>query len=354
MVQMFKTHRRSVACVIVLLLAFLFVSPAHVAAIPLADYQQRLSKAVSDLEALAHVDKDWDEADFKNRIQITTESIRAALPEYMTVEVEAEVCYVVNLPLHQSLNQLQKLPVDEQYEKIDEITQMLQALEARVVERQEAEKLLEPKAQAKSKLDSILARNEYVTEKRGPNALSRLVTDFLRWLKSLFPQRSTGDAGRFNLISLIAQILVVTVALAVLAYVAKVLLNRFGRTRKTKQPRKKEARIVLGERLEPDATATDLLSQAEALARSGDLRAAIRKAYIALLVELGDRKLISLAQHKTNRDYLNSVKSIPPLHATMGGLTDSFERHWYGFEQATPDDWQDFRAGYLAALRAES
>jgi hypothetical protein len=71
-------------------------------------------------------------------------------------------------------------------------------------------------------------------------------------------------------------------------------------------------------------------------------------------VELGDRKTISLAQHKTNRDYLNSVKSIPPLHATMRGLTDSFERHWYGFEQATPDDWQNFRAGYLAALRAES
>ena len=71
-------------------------------------------------------------------------------------------------------------------------------------------------------------------------------------------------------------------------------------------------------------------------------------------MELGDRKMISLAQHKTNRDYLNSVKSIPPLHATMRGLTDSFERHWYGFEQTTPDDWQDFRAGYLAALRAES
>ena len=106
----------------------------------------------------------------------------------------------------------------------------------------------------------------------------------------------------------------------------------------------------MGERLEPDATATDLLSEAEALARQGDLRAAIRKAYIALLVELGDRKLISLAHHKTNRDYLNSLRSLPQLHSRMRGLTDSFERHWYGFVAATPNDWQDFRAGYLAAL----
>jgi hypothetical protein len=61
--------------------------------------------------------------------------------------------------------------------------------------------------------------------------------------------------------------------------------------------------------------------------------------------------LISLAQHKTNRDYLNSLRNAPQLHSRMRGLTDSFERHWYGFAQATPNDWQDFRAGYLAALQ---
>jgi hypothetical protein len=139
--------------------------------------------------------------------------------------------------------------------------------------------------------------------------------------------------------------------LGLLVYVGKILLTRFDRSRKRKTPKKRKARIVLGERLEPEQTSSDLLSEAEALARSGDLRAAIRKAYIALLVELGDRKVISLAQHKTNRDYLNSLRNIPQLHSRMRGLTDSFERHWYGFAQATPNDWQDFRAGYLSALQ---
>src|SRR6185436_16082051 len=121
-----------------------------------------------------------------------------------------------------------------------------------------------------------------------------------------------------------------------------------------KKPKEKKARIVLGERLEPEATSTDLLSAAEILARQGDLRAAIRKAYIALLVELGDRKLISLAQHKTNRDYLTSLRSLPQLHSRMRGLTESFERHWYGFASATPNDWQDFRASFLAALQTKT
>lgn len=355
MPQIPKSLRRSVACV-VMLVAFLFVCPANVAAIPLADYQRNLKQAINEFEKVTEieVDEDWVEAEFERQLLESIEIVRVALPEHQTVEVDGEVFNVDNSWLHKSIEELKKLPGAKQFEKVELISESLQAIEMRITERQAAAARAESKEQAKQKLDSILARPEYVTEQRGPNAITRLVRDFIRWLENLFPKRAPVQPGRVDVISLIAQILVIGLALAVLLYVVKILLGRFGRRRKVKKPRKKEARIVLGERLEPDATSTDLLSQAEILARNGELRAAIRKAYIAFLVELGDRKMISLAQHKTNRDYLNSVKSSPPLHATMRGLTDSFERHWYGFEQVTPDDWQTFRAGYVAALRAES
>jgi hypothetical protein len=169
------------------------------------------------------------------------------------------------------------------------------------------------------------------------------------------PRPRPGTPGRIDWITRIAQIVVIGLAVAVLIYVLRTLLVWYsGRSRKPKTAKDRGARIVLGERLEPDATASDLLSEAEALARQGELRAAIRKAYIALLVELGDRKVISLAHHKTNRDYLNSLRSVPQLHSRMRGLTESFERHWYGFANATPNDWQDFRAGYLAALQTDT
>ena len=353
MPQTSKTHCRSVASVVVLVI-FLFVYPANVAAIPIAEYQQNLKRAINELIEVVEVNKDFDETDFENRLLEIIELVRVTLPEHLTVEADGEVCNVDNSALHKSLEELKKLPGARQFEEVAKITELLQAIEARITERQAAVAREQSKEQAKRKLETILARPEYATEQRGASAISRLIQDFIRWLQSILPKRRTVEPGRVDLISLIAQILVIGLALAVLVYVVKILLTRFGRTRKTKKPKKKEARIVLGERLEPEATATDLLSQAEILARNGDLRAAIRKAYIAFLVELGDRKMISLAQHKTNRDYLNSVKSVPPLHATMKGLTDSFERHWYGFEQTTPDDWQDFRAGYLAGLRAES
>ena len=183
----------------------------------------------------------------------------------------------------------------------------------------------------------------------------RLLQDFARWLAKWLPKPRSVDPGRVGFITRIAQIIVIGLATLLILYVLKTVIVWFsGRSRKPRARKKREARIVLGERLEPEATATDLLSEAEALARQGDLRAAIRKAYIALLVELGDRKLISLAHHKTNRDYLNSLRSVPQLHSRMRGLTESFERHWYGFASATPNDWQDFRASYLAALQTET
>ena len=327
----------------------LFVLPATVAAIPIHQYQQNLKIAIAALEPLNDSGHD-----FNTRLAVSVETIRATLPEHQTVEFEGEVCNVDNSWLYEDLDELKE--ATNQQAKLADILWSLQAVEERVAERQNPSGgTAENKEWAKTRLESILARPEYVTGPQGSNALARLLQDFARWLAKWFPKRRVVNPGRVDLITLIAQIVVITLAVLVIAYVIKILFGWFsGRSRKPKTRKKREARIVLGERLEPEATASDLLSEAESLARQGDLRAAVRKAYIALLVELGDRKLISLAHHKTNRDYLNSLRNAPQLHSRIRGLTDSFERHWYGFANVTPNDWQDFRAGYLAALQAET
>jgi Domain of unknown function (DUF4129) len=346
-----STTRRRHSLVFLAMAAFLFFCPARTAALPIGGYQQNLQRAITALDTLAQVDEDESESDVERRLAQTIAGVRAVLPEHQTVEADYDSYDVDNSWLHKTFDELAKLDADERAQRIKQVVETLRALEARVAERQHPGRLVDSKEQAKSKLENILARPEYVTGARGSSALTRLLQDFARWLQKFFPKRRSVDPGRIDLISLIAQVLVIGAALLLLAYVLKILLARFGRSGKLKTLKKREPRIVLGERLEPDATATDLLSEAEALAGQGDLRAAIRKAYIALLVELGDRKLISLAHHKTNRDYLNSVSTIPRLYSQMKGLTQSFERHWYGSDTATPNDWQDFRAAYLAALQ---
>ena len=240
----------------------------------------------------------------------------------------------------------------ERPELLRRITERLQALEERITELQTpGAGKVSNKAEASRKLAEILQRPEYARKVTQQSALARLMKQFLEWFRNLFPKPKPLSPGSAGLLSKIAQVFVIVLALAVLAYVVKLFLPRLLRNRRPKKKTKQQARIVLGEKLEPDQSATDLLSEAEALARRGELRAAIRKAYIALLVELGDRKIISLAQYKTNRDYLRAVREVQPLYGDVKQLTDSFEQHWYGLAHATESDWLAFRAGYTQALK---
>lgn len=325
---------------------------ARAAAVPLSEYHDLIDRIIVDLRELMEKQDDENVTDFESQFTVAIESMRSRFPASQQVELQNGTSTTAeNAWFHALLDDLQRAPVDERAAKLSSMVESLAALKNRVSDLADATEADGNKAADKQKLDSILARPEYVSGARGPNALTRLIEDFYRWFRNLFPDPPEIEPGRANLISLIIRIIVVVLALALIAYVVRILLKRVKLQRKTRDVKSKEPRIVLGERLQPEDTATDLLAEAEALARRGDLRAAIRKGYIALLVELGDRKLISLAQYKTNRDYLRSVKNMPQLHLRLAGLTDSFERHWYGFAQATPNDWQDFRASYREALQ---
>jgi len=353
MSQLSTTPRRySLAALCAVLFVFLFLSPPIVTAIPISEYQKNLKRTITTVESLKYAAE--HESVDENQFEYLSQLVRITLPEHQEVEVEGEVYKVDNTWLHNGLNELKQ--DDHPHEKLGQILSRLQSIEARVAERQNpGDRAAENKQWDKTRLESILARPEYTDHPQGSSALARLLQDFARWLEQWMPKRRAVSPGRINFINLIARIVVITLATLLLVYVLRTLLLWYsGRSRKPKTGKDRGARIVLGERLEPDATASDLLSEAEALARQGELRAAIRKAYIALLVELGERKVISLAHHKTNRDYLNSLRSVPQLHSRMRGLTESFERHWYGFANATPNDWQDFRAGYLAALQTDT
>lgn len=334
-----------------LLLAALSFAASNALAIPISEYRENLQRATSQLETLLIRNVFESDADYDTRLKETINAVRSELPKNQQVEWEKGVWNTDNAWFHKTLDELQNEAAEERLMKLERLLEWLRSVDERVKDLNDAQAVDENKAEAKQKLESILARPEYVSGPGGQNAISRLIRDFFRWLEKWLPESPAVSPGRANITSFIVQVVVVATALLLILYVARLLFIRFRRPRKVKIRKKREARIVLGEKLQPEETSTDLLAEAEALARSGDLRAAIRKGYIALLVELGDRNVISLAQHKTNRDYLRSVSNRPQLHSPLQKLTESFERHWYGFAQATPTDWQDFRSGYREALQ---
>ncbi len=317
---------------------------------PMREYQRHIQQAGSALDTLAQSDEGETDAARLTRITETLAAVRSALPATENVEWEETSFKVDNSWLHRELEKFEKAPAAEQLQALTLITERLQALAQRLEEIGKATPTNASKADATKKLGEILQRPEYARGRKEVSALSRLWRDLLKWIENLLPKPQPLAPGSAGLFTTFAQIFVVVLALVVIAYALKLFAPRVFQKRRTRKKGKRRPLIVLGEKLEPDQSSVDLLADAESLARRGELRAAIRKAYVALLVELGDRKIISLEQHKTNRDYLGAMRDLEPLYGNVKQLTDSFERHWYGFANATESDWLAFRTGYKQAL----
>jgi hypothetical protein len=328
---------------------------SRISAATLADYRHRVTESVTLVKQLQVADGNEGPSPREQFITPNAARIRELLPAKETVLLNGQSIMVDNTWLHESLREYEKAnSTRRRAETLVRIEERLRSLDERLDEMQRPTSVnTGDKDSNKGKLAEILRRPDYNKTIDEGSALQRWWTRFVRWILSLLPKWKPIMPNGSPLLARIVQILVLVASLAAIVFLVWKLAPRYLSNRRSKK-KKLEARIVLGERLEPDQTSADLLAQAESLARSGDLRGAIRKAYIALLCELGDRKIVSLAQHKTNRDYLNSVRERARLYSSMRQLTNSFERHWYGIQPPAENDWREFRNGYQKALRVGS
>ena len=238
---------------------------------------------------------------------------------------------------------------------LTELEKRLASLQSEIDDLRAAVSADRSKDDDKRKLAEIMQRPEYQPPpKKEESQAESLITRLLRWIDSWFPKfEPPAGSGEFlGSVSGVVQVVIILAVLALLAFVAYKLIPLFApRFRKRLIPEAAE-RVILGEKIGEDVSASDLFGEADRLAREGDLRGAIRKGYVALLCELSDRKLIGLARHKTNRDYLRDVRNSRNVYSQMNGLTGSFERHWYGSQTAVPQDWDEFRRGCDETIKA--
>jgi hypothetical protein len=340
-------------------------------AVSLEDYGARLGRAARALEEVAAFCDElargedpevWSGGEFDPdralelpaREENALTAVRRLLPPVERVTAGGQTHTADNRWLADTLAEYERQSAQLENEKRAEALRAaagrLRSLQAALGE--EAAATRRDKDAEKGRLNSILRRPEFDRETAKGGALQRLVEDTIKWLRDLLPEIKPLRPGTGARVSQGAQYLVFGVCLLVLAYLGWRLL-RSRRLQIIKPGRRRGPRVVLGERLEEDQTAADLLEEAERLARSGDARSAIRKAYVALLVELGDRGVLRLAQHRTNHDYLRAARETapPPLYDELLPLTLDYELHWYGLRPAAEGDWRSFRDRCRQALR---
>jgi len=240
---------------------------------------------------------------------------------------------------------------------LTQLEQRLAAVSGELDELQVRAESERSKDEDKRKLSEILNRPEFqrpIKEPKEESEGASWLKQFIEWIEGLFPKvNPSGGAaeGTASFVGVLQWVLIIAVIL-VLGFVLYKLLPLFAPRFRRVIREGREERVILGERIGEDQSAEDLFGEAERLAREGDVRGAIRKGYVALLCELSDRKLIGLARHKTNRDYLRDVRSRREVYERMNGLTGKFERHWYGGQDARPHDWEEFRETCGETLKA--
>jgi hypothetical protein len=281
-------------------------------------------------------------------------SIRKTLPAHTTVEQSGSKIEVMNGWFQTQLDVFEsESDTTRRTAILREAADRLDALKLKLDDLEAATASSRSKDEDKQKLAEILRREEYQKPKAAEESLAqRLLRELLEWLESILPrpQNAPTFSGMPNLAYFLQILLYVAIAGLLLFGVYKLAPVLFPKLKRTRSAKRKE-RVILGEQIGEDVSAQDIFAEAERLAAEGDLRGAIRKGYIALICDLSDKRLIGLARHKTNRDYLRELRSRREIAAEMSGITNNFERSWYGLQAANSSEWQSFRENCERTMR---
>lgn len=322
----------------------------------LADYRGRLETAQTSINTIISVlEGDSPSQEVEEFLNNSAADLRKSIPRSEKVTFGASEIETANGWLHDDVDAfLRSSSASERILIMLSTREKLSGIMDRVAELERTTASDRSKDEDKRKLQEILDREEYhPPHEKEESLFQRWMREFFEWLYDLFPRPNISPVQTTGLgaLSYVLQFLIYGVVIGLVGFLiyrfAPMLIGRFKRSTETEAA----DRVILGERIETSMSASSLFAEAEKLAKLGDIRGAIRKGYIALLCDLADRKVIGLARHKTNRDYLRDLRRRGPLYKQVNDATGSFERHWYGFRVPSEGDWEEFRICYQAAVR---
>jgi len=335
----FETRRTMSRVTLILLLTLRLAAEAS-AARTLLNYENNVFRAAEQISRIK-ADTDYSAEGITH--------IKELLPRSEQIEFEGREITVDNTWLYVLLDSYaaEKDP-QQRIARLNEASGRLRALDDHL-RRAEAAASGEP-SDSRDKIREILSRPAFQPEQETPvgafvKKVWRKVRGFVGEIFSALTrllERLFGSGATAGWISNLVLILVLVAALIVAALLVRRLRRR--------QPKRKKTRLVLGEEIAADGTSRELAEAGLAAARAGDFRTAVRKLYVSLLYELGERNLIELEDGATNHEYLRKASRFTALAGPMRYLTDRFDYVWYGMFPSSEEDFAAYVARYEEAM----
>ncbi len=330
----------------------LSLSPFAWAATSLENYVRRVEEAAK--LATDVVENDYDRDEETDRLRRITDLVPPT-EDIARDSVSKDLTHADNAWLQQAIEKLDAEDEDARHAQLVEITHRLDVLSRSLRASLNKQATTETNA-PRDRLQQILARSEYQPEEEKDSAIQAWLKKIRQKINELLNKLFFGNSPKSapNPGSLQAiRWLIIAALLASLVWATVLLLRRFQlRQAKLKDDGMgEESREILGEQFDADLTSDDLLKTAAEMARKGEYRLAIRRAYLALLYELEQRGKVHLHRAKTNRDYLGELQNEPYIYPPVASLTNNYERVWYGYGAATLEDYAGFIEQYREVAR---
>ncbi|MGD8352818.1 MAG: DUF4129 domain-containing protein, partial [Pseudomonadota bacterium] len=175
---------------------------------------------------------------------------------------------------------------------------------------------------------------------------------FMQWLVDLLNKLFPGGNGQSRDDSsggLAGPILLYILIFAGAAACAVILGRLLGKKKDDEAQSIADPSVTAADLEDEDLLASDLpenewLALARELLEKGEVRLGLRAMYLASLAHLAAKGIISLARHKTDREYIRELSSrgevLQEVTSAFDDITGIFERAWYGMhyiEQQTLD-----------------
>ena len=344
--------------IILKILCTVFVFSGTICARTVAEYRQGINDTRQYLAVIIYPDGEHTEEENEKFKQEFFDGIQDFVPAKEKIEIQGTTIETDNQWLYDKIKNYNESSDSDDSESADnkililkEIYERLTAVELEIKKFENSADGAQTKDENKRKVSEILSREEYLKPQlQEESVFQKAIRKIKAWLREMFPKSSISPDSAFEGLGAFADVvkyLIYALIIGAIGFAIYKFLPFFFNKYKSREKCGNSERIIMGEKLAFDATPQSLFGDAENLAQQGDLRGAIRKGYVSLLCELDERKIVRLSKNKTNRDYLRDVrKNEEKMYIPVSGLTNNFERHWYGFAKTNESDWEEFRKNY--------
>lgn len=285
---------------------------SQVKPLTLAEYRTELAHAVEQLQAAT-----------EEEIDATVQTLRIHFEEIEQVQFENGEIVTLDSILGEEIAPTDTPLIEEDETWTDVRVRILARLQAAITQIDAS--ATDNTAARLAILDEVLARSEF-------NTPISLWERFWQWLGKLLEKilpESRGQGGGWLLALLrilpwAITIIAVAAILWLLTYWLQRILRNFVH----------DARAA---ELEGDEdlprTAAEARQQAHEAAQSGLYRAAVRRLYLAAILQLAENDLITYERSLTNLEVLQLIPTTSPIRPHLEPVVNTFDEVWYGIHE---------------------